>query len=91
MSFISKFIWLGLFYNLYFLLCRGYRVIAIDIDPQKVEMALNNAKVYGVENYIDFIVGDFLQLAPSLKVLLLVLVENVNFESIYVAVAIKFI
>lgn len=30
-------------------------------------MAKNNAKVYGVEKYIDFIVGDFLELAPSLK------------------------
>ncbi|KAI7724910.1 hypothetical protein M8C21_007868 [Ambrosia artemisiifolia] len=45
----------------------GYHVVAIDIDPKKVEMASNNAKIYGVDNYIDFIVGDFLQLAPSLK------------------------
>ncbi|XP_062156907.1 uncharacterized protein LOC133864552 [Alnus glutinosa] len=44
-----------------------YSVVAIDIDPQKVELALNNAKIYGVEDYIDFIVGDFFQLAPSLK------------------------
>ncbi|GMI77420.1 hypothetical protein like AT1G30545 [Hibiscus trionum] len=42
-------------------------VVAIDIDPQKVNMARNNAKVYGVEDSIDFIVGDFFQLAPSLK------------------------
>ncbi|XVE89215.1 hypothetical protein DITRI_Ditri19aG0132500 [Diplodiscus trichospermus] len=42
-------------------------VVAIDIDPQKVNMAFNNAKVYGVEDYIDFIVGDFFQLASSLK------------------------
>ncbi|KAL6954994.1 hypothetical protein U1Q18_042880 [Sarracenia purpurea var. burkii] len=42
-------------------------VVAIDIDPQKVELALNNAKVYGVEDYIDFIVGDFVQLALALK------------------------
>lgn len=42
-------------------------VIAIDIDPQKVVLAYSNAKVYGVENNIDFIVGDFFQLAPSLK------------------------
>ncbi|KAA3478672.1 trimethylguanosine synthase-like [Gossypium australe] len=34
-------------------------VLAIDIDPQKVNMALNNAKVYGVEDNIDFIVGYF--------------------------------
>ncbi|KAI3810311.1 hypothetical protein L1987_19923 [Smallanthus sonchifolius] len=45
----------------------GYHVVAIDIDPKKVEMALNNTKIYGVDNYVDFIVGDFLQLAPSLK------------------------
>ncbi|KAG5531888.1 hypothetical protein RHGRI_026484 [Rhododendron griersonianum] len=45
-----------------------YHVVAIDIDPQKVEMALSNAKVYGLEDYVDFIVGDFIQLAPSLKV-----------------------
>ncbi|KAI4355866.1 hypothetical protein L6164_004597 [Bauhinia variegata] len=45
--------------------CR--RVVAIDINPEKVVLAMNNAKVYGVEEYIDFIVGDFFQLAPSLK------------------------
>ncbi|XP_076899965.1 uncharacterized protein LOC143553973 [Bidens hawaiensis] len=50
-----------------FIICRGYHVIAIDIDPKKVEMASNNSKIYGVDSYIDFIVGDFLQLAPSLK------------------------
>ncbi|KAK2986918.1 hypothetical protein RJ640_009061, partial [Escallonia rubra] len=42
-------------------------VVAIDIDPQKVALAFHNAKIYGVENCIDFIVGDFFQLAPSLK------------------------
>lgn len=48
---------------------RCYHVVAIDIDPQKVKLAFNNAKIYGVEDYIDFIVGDFFQLAPSLKVM----------------------
>lgn len=43
-------------------------VIAIDIDPQKVALANSNAKIYGVEEYIDFVVGDFFQLASSLKV-----------------------
>nr|XP_018898909.1 PREDICTED: trimethylguanosine synthase isoform X1 [Bemisia tabaci] len=43
------------------------RVIAIDIDPVKIEMARNNARIYGVEDRIEFIVGDFLQLAPNLK------------------------
>ncbi|CAK9141063.1 unnamed protein product [Ilex paraguariensis] len=42
-------------------------VVAIDIDPHKVAMASNNAKIYGVEDYIDFVVGDFFQLAPYLK------------------------
>ncbi|GAV78083.1 Methyltransf_15 domain-containing protein [Cephalotus follicularis] len=42
-------------------------VVAIDVDPQKVKMAYNNARIYGVEDYIDFIVGDFFHLAPSLK------------------------
>ncbi|XP_054783317.1 uncharacterized protein LOC129290549 [Prosopis cineraria] len=46
---------------------KACHVIAIDIDPVKVELAMNNAKVYGVEEYIDFIVGDFFALAPSLK------------------------
>ncbi|KAK9100117.1 hypothetical protein Scep_023547 [Stephania cephalantha] len=43
------------------------KVVAIDIDPQKIELALNNAKIYGVDSQIDFVVGDFLQQAPSLK------------------------
>ncbi|KAM4077513.1 hypothetical protein ACJW30_12G143700 [Castanea mollissima] len=42
-------------------------VVAIDIDPKKLELAINNAKIYGVQHCIDFIVGDFFQLAPSLK------------------------
>ncbi|KAL3538619.1 hypothetical protein ACH5RR_001985 [Cinchona calisaya] len=42
-------------------------VIAIDIDPKKIVLAMNNAKIYGVQDRIDFIVGDFFQLAPSLK------------------------
>ncbi|EDV23460.1 uncharacterized protein TRIADDRAFT_58107 [Trichoplax adhaerens] len=42
-------------------------VIAIDIDPNKIKCARHNAKIYNVEHKIEFIVGDFLQLAPSLK------------------------
>ncbi|XXG58540.1 hypothetical protein AAC387_Pa04g0830 [Persea americana] len=45
----------------------SYHVVAIDVDPQKALMAFNNAKIYGVKDYIDFIVGDFFQLAPHLK------------------------
>ncbi|KAJ1663985.1 Trimethylguanosine synthase [Coemansia sp. RSA 1813] len=42
-------------------------VIAIDIDPQRLEMARNNAVIYGVADRIEFILGDFYQLAPTLK------------------------
>ena len=44
-----------------------HRVIAVDIDPVKIELARNNAMVYGVEDRIEFIVGDFLKIAPSLR------------------------
>ena len=52
--------------------CR--KVLAIDIDPEKIRMARHNAAIYGVLDRIEFVVGDFMQLAPSLKVLLLLLV-----------------
>lgn len=42
-------------------------VIAIDIDPKKIEMAKHNATIYGVADRIEFIVGDFFQLAERLK------------------------
>jgi trimethylguanosine synthase len=42
-------------------------VIAIDIDPKKIEMAKHNAAIYGVAHRIEFIVGDFFQLAKHLK------------------------
>lgn len=45
----------------------GKRVIAIDIDPVKIDLAQNNAEVYGVADKIEFICGDFLLLAPCLK------------------------
>ncbi|GER42701.1 S-adenosyl-L-methionine-dependentmethyltransferases superfamily protein [Striga asiatica] len=45
--------------------CR--RVVAVEIDPNKVALAIHNAKIYGVRDNIDFIVGDFFQLAPSLE------------------------
>lgn len=61
------------YYNFYHFVSRGNHVIAIDIDPLKVALAYNNAVVYGVEDYIEFIVGDFFQLAPSLKVYILLL------------------
>ncbi|KAI9269901.1 RNA cap guanine-N2 methyltransferase-domain-containing protein [Sporodiniella umbellata] len=44
-----------------------HRVIAIDLDPVKLHCARENAKVYGVEDRIEFILGDFFALAPYLK------------------------
>lgn len=43
------------------------RVIAIDIDEKKIEMAKHNASIYGVSDRIDFIVGDYFKLASTLK------------------------
>ncbi|KAG0302739.1 Trimethylguanosine synthase [Dissophora globulifera] len=44
-----------------------HRVIAIDIDPVRLMCARNNAKVYGVEDRIEFICGDYMTLIPKLK------------------------
>lgn len=49
------------------LLLGNNTVTAIDIDPDKIAMARHNAAVYGVAERIDFIVGDYMCLAPSLK------------------------
>ncbi|OVA15669.1 WW domain [Macleaya cordata] len=46
---------------------RSNHVIAIDIDPEKIAYAQHNAAIYGVHDRIDFIKGDFFQLAPKLK------------------------
>ncbi|XP_052902734.1 trimethylguanosine synthase [Anopheles moucheti] len=43
------------------------KVIAVDIDPRKIEMAKHNAAVYGVADRIEFIVGDFMQLVDRLQ------------------------
>ncbi|CAL0322466.1 unnamed protein product [Lupinus luteus] len=45
--------------------CR--HVIAIDIDPLKIDYARHNAAIYEVDDQIDFIMGDFFLLAPKLK------------------------
>lgn len=47
--------------------CLFFSVIAIDIDPVKISLAHHNAVVYGVADQIEFICGDFMQLASSLK------------------------
>ncbi|KAL6606776.1 hypothetical protein ACP70R_042429 [Stipagrostis hirtigluma subsp. patula] len=46
---------------------RGCYVVAVEIDPRKVALAAHNARVYGVEDRIEFVVGDFFRLAPFLK------------------------
>ncbi|KAK8347471.1 hypothetical protein V6Z12_A06G019600 [Gossypium hirsutum] len=46
---------------------RSAHVIAIDIDPKKIDFAYQNATVYGVNDQIDFVTGDFFTLAPKLK------------------------
>lgn len=43
-------------------------VIAIDIDPAKIELAKHNASVYGVADRIEFIVGDFFDVIRRIKV-----------------------
>lgn len=45
----------------------GSRVLAVDIDPVRLDLARHNASVYGVDRLIDFIQGDFLELAPRLR------------------------
>ncbi|XP_030070389.1 trimethylguanosine synthase [Microcaecilia unicolor] len=45
----------------------GKRVIAIDIDPVKINLARNNSEVYGVSEQIEFICGDFMLLASTIK------------------------
>ncbi|CAI2191791.1 15745_t:CDS:2 [Funneliformis geosporum] len=42
-------------------------LIAIDIDEKKLHCAKNNASIYGVEDNIEFILGDFYDLIPNLK------------------------
>ncbi|RZR74403.1 hypothetical protein BHM03_00036508, partial [Ensete ventricosum] len=46
---------------------KSYYVIAIDIDPQKVEFACHNSTIYEVRDKIDFVQGDFFKMAAYLK------------------------
>ncbi|WOL10805.1 hypothetical protein Cni_G19564 [Canna indica] len=46
---------------------KNHHVIAIDIDPQKLELAYHNSTIYGVNHKIDFIQGDFFKMAARLK------------------------
>lgn len=51
-------------------------MIAIDIDPLKVKMAVNNATVYGVVDRVDYVVGDFINLALKVNFLSLQVLET---------------
>ncbi|KAF0769305.1 trimethylguanosine synthase-like [Aphis craccivora] len=42
-------------------------VIAVDIDPYKIKLAQNNAKIYGVADKIEFIVGNFFEISSMLR------------------------
>ncbi|KAK6938686.1 RNA cap guanine-N2 methyltransferase [Dillenia turbinata] len=46
---------------------QGKHVLAIDIDPQKIDYSQHNAAIYGVNQKIEFILGDFFKLARKLK------------------------
>lgn len=41
--------------------------MAIDIDPVRLELARHNAAVYDAADRIEFVQGDFLQVAPRLR------------------------
>ena len=45
------------------------KVIAVELCPQRLETARHNAEVYGVADKIQFICGDFLQVASILEVM----------------------
>ncbi|KAH9184211.1 hypothetical protein AeNC1_013813 [Aphanomyces euteiches] len=45
--------------------CR--QVIAIDMDPEKITIAKHNAAVYGVDNKIEWIIGDAFDILPHLQ------------------------
>lgn len=45
------------------------RVIAVELCAERLETARHNAQVYGVADKIEFICGDFLEVAPTLQVL----------------------
>lgn len=43
------------------------KVYMIELDKNRIEMAKNNAQVYGVEDKIEFIQGDYFEEAPKVK------------------------
>lgn len=47
--------------------CFMFPVIALDIDPKKIELARYNASIYGVAEKIEFVVGDFFVVGRNLR------------------------
>ena len=45
----------------------GARVIAIEQDPGRLDMARHNASLYGVADRVEWIAGDATQLVPTLS------------------------
>ncbi|MCO5584380.1 hypothetical protein L7F22_038306 [Adiantum nelumboides] len=45
----------------------GHHVVAIENDPKRIEYAHHNAKIYGVANRIDFVLGDFFCVSSSMQ------------------------
>lgn len=56
-----------IFHSIVQILFLFFSVIAIDINPSKVEMAKHNADIYGVSDKIEFITGDYFQLAKTIR------------------------
>ncbi|MBI2346862.1 MAG: RsmD family RNA methyltransferase [Deltaproteobacteria bacterium] len=45
----------------------GKRVTAVDINGERLKMAEHNATIYGVQNAITFLHGNFFKIAPTVK------------------------
>ena len=56
-------------------------MIAIDIDPVKLAYARHNAAIYGVEDRIDFICGDFFKIILQLVADVVFLRSVWNYQS----------
>lgn len=52
---------------------QGKRVIAVELDPHRLAMARHNASIYGVDEQITFIQGDFFEVAPTVTAAAVVL------------------
>lgn len=45
----------------------GAHVLALDICPDRIAIAINNATVYGVDQYADFICADMYSMLPAIR------------------------